>query len=114
VPLHPLDEAGLTEVLLRPKNALVKQYQKLFRMEGVELEFTPEALRAIVRRAQSRGTGARGLRAVMEEIMLPIMFQLPDQQGVQRCIITADTVEHGAEPLYIRTPELGTRLGTSF
>lgn len=114
VPLHPLDEVGLTEVLLRPKNALVKQYQKLFRMEGVELEFTPEALRAIVRRAQSRGTGARGLRAVMEEIMLPIMFQLPDQQGVQRCIITADTVEHGAEPLYIRTPELGTRLGTSF
>lgn len=107
VPLHPLDDTALMDILLRPKNALVKQYQKLFRMEGVELEFTPEALHAIVRRAQERGTGARGLRAVMEEVMLPIMFQLPDRPNIRRCIITAETVEQGAEPLYISESEAG-------
>ncbi|MEN3027451.1 MAG: ATP-dependent Clp protease ATP-binding subunit ClpX [Chlorobiota bacterium] len=109
VPLHPLSEEALAEILVRPKNAIVKQYQKLFRMEGMELEFTPEALRAIVRRAQERGTGARGLRAVMEEVMIPIMFSLPDQRGVRRCIITADTVERGAAPILVSESELEAR-----
>jgi len=99
-PLHPLDEAALMEILQRPKNALVKQYQKLFLMEGVELVFEPEALQAIVRRAIARGTGARGLRAIMEEVMLPIMFELPSRPDIRRCIITAETVEHSAPPRY--------------
>ncbi|MDW7996197.1 MAG: ATP-dependent Clp protease ATP-binding subunit ClpX, partial [Bacteroidota bacterium] len=101
VPLHPLDDAALMDILVHPKNALVKQYQKLFRMEGVELEFAPEALKAIVRRARERGTGARGLRAIIEEVMLPIMFHLPDHRGIRRCIVTAETVEHGISPIYI-------------
>jgi ATP-dependent Clp protease ATP-binding subunit ClpX len=101
-PLHPLDEAALMEILQRPKNALVKQYQKLFLMEGVELVFEPEALQAIVRRAIARGTGARGLRAIMEEVMLPIMFELPSHPDVRRCVITAETVEKGAPPRYER------------
>jgi ATP-dependent Clp protease ATP-binding subunit ClpX (EC 3.4.21.92) len=101
-PLHPLDEAALMEILQRPKNALVKQYQKLFLMEGVELVFEPEALQAIVRRAIARGTGARGLRAIMEEVMLPIMFELPSHPDVRRCVITAETVEKNAPPRYER------------
>jgi ATP-dependent Clp protease ATP-binding subunit ClpX len=79
--LQPLDEMALVNVLTEPKNALVKQYQKLFGLENCTLEFTPEALRAIARRAMKKETGARGLRSIMEDTMLDIMFDLPDHQG---------------------------------
>ena len=79
-PLMPLDEDGLVRVLTEPKNALIKQYQSLFEMENCQLEFTDEALRAIAQRAMEKGTGARGLRSIVEEAMLDIMYELPEQE----------------------------------
>jgi ATP-dependent Clp protease ATP-binding subunit ClpX len=98
--LHSLDEAALLSILTGPRNALVKQYRKLFQMEGVELEFKKDALSAIVRKAISRGTGARALRSIMEETMLDIMYHLPSRRDVGRCTITKGTVETGKPPLY--------------
>ncbi len=97
--LEPLDEDALVRVLTEPKNALVKQYQSLFRMEGSELNFTEDALRAIARKAAERGVGARGLRAIVESIMLNIMYELPDQEPGGTYTITAAVVE-GREPLF--------------
>ena len=90
--LHELDEETLVKVLLEPKNSLVKQYKKLFEMEGVELEFTPEALRAIAVETRKRRTGARGLRSVLEGIMLDIMYEIPSQDDIKKCIINEHTV----------------------
>ena len=97
--LEPLSDEAMLDILTNPKNALVKQYQKLLVLEGIELEFEPEALAAIVQRAKLRRTGARALRGVMEEIMNPIMYELPDATNVRRCVITKATVESGAAPL---------------
>ncbi|MCO6465987.1 MAG: ATP-dependent Clp protease ATP-binding subunit ClpX [Bradyrhizobiaceae bacterium] len=97
--LNPLSDAAMLDILTSPRNALVKQYQKLMLLEGIELEFQQEALAAIVARAKARRTGARGLRGVMEEIMNPIMYHLPDQKNVRKCIITGDVVEHGGTPI---------------
>jgi ATP-dependent Clp protease ATP-binding subunit ClpX len=91
--LEPLDEAGLMRVLTEPKNALVKQYESLFAMENSELSFTETALRAIARKALKRGTGARGLRSTIEEIMLDIMFELPDQDQGGAYVIDEEMVE---------------------
>jgi ATP-dependent Clp protease ATP-binding subunit ClpX len=91
--LEPLDEAGLMRVLTEPKNALVKQYESLFAMENSELSFTENALRAIARKAMKRGTGARGLRSTIEEIMLDIMFELPDQDQGGSYVIDEEMVE---------------------
>jgi ATP-dependent Clp protease ATP-binding subunit ClpX len=91
-PLAPLDEKGMIQILTEPKNALVKQYQRFFQMEGSELEFSDEALRLIAQRAFKRDTGARALRGVMEEIMLDFMYHLPDQPQKGRYCITADVV----------------------
>ena len=91
--LEPLDEAGLMRVLTEPKNALVKQYESLFAMENSELSFTETALRAIARKALKRGTGARGLRSTIEEIMLDIMFELPDQDQGGSYVIDEEMVE---------------------
>jgi ATP-dependent Clp protease ATP-binding subunit ClpX len=98
--LHPLSREGLRTILTQPKNALVKQYQKLFEMEGVELAFDHDALDAVVEQAMKRGTGARGLRSILERAMLEIMYALPSKQDVSRCFITSDTIETGAEPVY--------------
>ena len=95
--LQPLDEAALVNVLKEPKNALVKQYQKMFGLESCTLEFTDEALRAIARKAMKKETGARGLRSIMEDTMLDIMFDLPDHQGATY-VINERNVE-GAEPV---------------
>ena len=103
-PLEPLDEFTLMNILTEPKNALVKQYQKFFRMEGSEVEFTPGALRAIARRALTRETGARGLRAVCEELMLDMMYRLPDQAQPGKYVITEDVVE-GKANLFEIMPE---------
>jgi ATP-dependent Clp protease ATP-binding subunit ClpX len=99
--LHSLDEKALLNILTEPKNALVKQYQKLLRMEGVELQFEPDALSAIVKRAVERGTGARALRSIMEETMLEIMYQLPSRQNVVKCVITKESVTQKSEPTYL-------------
>ncbi|GIV53884.1 MAG: ATP-dependent Clp protease ATP-binding subunit ClpX [Candidatus Kapaibacterium sp.] len=92
VALHPLDDDAMLNILTQPKNALVKQYQKLFAMEGVELEFERDALMEVVRRARERRTGARGLRSILEEVMLPIMYELPELRGVRRVRIPASVI----------------------
>lgn len=92
-PLKPLDTDALVRVLHEPKNAVIKQYQKLFEMENSELIFTPEALRAIAERAQTKGTGARGLRAIIEEVMLDVMYELPEQTPGQRYLVTPEIVQ---------------------
>jgi ATP-dependent Clp protease ATP-binding subunit ClpX len=97
-PLHGLDEAALIEILVKPKNALVKQYRKLFEMEDIQLEFDPGAIRAVARLALKRATGARGLRSIMEETMLQLMYELPSRSGVQRVVIGEDTVTEGKTP----------------
>ena len=97
--LTPLDTDALVRILTEPKNALIKQYQKLFEMDGAELEFEEDALRAIASLAEKRNTGARGLRAITEEIMTGLMFGLPDDKGVKKVIITRDVVENGAQPI---------------
>jgi len=99
--LEDLDEAALITILTEPKNALVKQYQRLFEMENVDLTFHPDALTAIAKRAIERKTGARGLRSIMEAILLETMFDLPGLDGVQEVVISAEVVEGKARPLYI-------------
>lgn len=98
--LHELSDEALLDILQKPKNALVKQYKKLFKMEDVELEFEDDALDAIVQRAKARKTGARGLRSILEEAMLDIMFTLPSMKNIERCIITKETIEKKAPPVY--------------
>ncbi|KPC77858.1 ATP-dependent protease ATP-binding subunit ClpX [Laceyella sacchari] len=96
--LEPLDETALVRILTEPKNALVKQYQKLLEMDNVELEFEMEALEAIAQEAIKRKTGARGLRAIIESIMLDVMFELPSRDDVIKCVVTKETVVHGVSP----------------
>jgi ATP-dependent Clp protease ATP-binding subunit ClpX len=102
-PLDPLDEEALVRILTEPKNALVRQYQKLFEMEGAELEFDHSALREIAHRARERDTGARGLRSIVEEIMLEIQFELPDIEPKAKYIVT-DAVVRGEIPLFDKKP----------
>jgi ATP-dependent Clp protease ATP-binding subunit ClpX len=99
-PLHALDEKAMINILTQPKNAIIKQYQKLFKLEGIDLVFEDEALLALVRKAMTRKTGARALRAISEEVMLPVMYNLPDKANVKVCTITAGVVENGEEPIY--------------
>ena len=113
--LEDLDEEALVEILSRPKNALVKQYERLFQMEDVNLSFADDALRAIARKAIARKTGARGLRSIMESILLETMFELPDMEGVEEVVIKGDVVAGGGKPLYIYADRADRRedLGTS-
>ncbi len=99
--LDELDEDALVRVLTEPKNALIKQYQKLLAMDGVELEFTEYAIREIAREAIERKTGARGLRAIIEEIMLDIMYEIPQKKGVKKVIVDEDVVKRRKEPILI-------------
>ena len=110
--LEDLDEAALMQILIEPKNALVKQYERLFEMENVKLTFSDEALRAISRKAIERKTGARGLRSIMESILLDTMFELPTLEGVGEVVISAEVVEGKARPLYIYAERKGD-VGTS-
>ena len=102
--LHPLSKDELIKILTEPKNALTKQYVKLLNMEGIDLRFKPDALEAIAEKASEKGTGARGLRAFIEEMMLDVMFNAPSQKNVAECIITKATV-NGAAPLLKQTKE---------
>ncbi|WP_203294463.1 ATP-dependent Clp protease ATP-binding subunit ClpX [Maricaulis parjimensis] len=99
--LEDLDEDALVQILTEPKNALVKQYQRLFEMEGVGLTFTEDALKAIANRAIARKTGARGLRSIMEGILLETMFELPSLEGVEEIVVNGEVVEGNAKPLFI-------------
>jgi ATP-dependent Clp protease ATP-binding subunit ClpX len=99
--LHSLDDSALHNILTEPRNAIAKQYKKLFMMEGVELEFEEGALKAVVEKAIERGSGARGLRAIIENVMLDIMFQLPSRQNVSKCIITRETILKAKDPVYL-------------
>ena len=91
--LEDLDEAALIEILTRPKNAIIKQYQRLFEFENVRLKFSEDALRAISRQAMARKVGARGLRMILEELMLDLMFHLPSQKKVKEFEVTREMVE---------------------
>ncbi len=109
--LEDLDEAALIEILTKPKNALVKQYQRLFEMENVSLSFQEDALVSIAHKAIARKTGARGLRSIMEGILLDTMFDLPGQSGVDEIVVNKDAVDGAAKPLFIygeRKDEVGS------
>jgi len=98
--LEQLSDEAMIDILLKPKNAITKQYKKLFKMEDVDLEFEDDALTAVVERARERKTGARGLRSILEDAMLDIMFTIPSMKNVKRCIITRETIEKKAPPIY--------------
>jgi ATP-dependent Clp protease ATP-binding subunit ClpX len=99
--LTDLDEDALVTILTEPKNALVKQYQRLFEIEGTDLTFTDDALRAIAKRAITRKTGARGLRSIMEDILLDTMFELPGMDSVDEVVVNEEAVNSDARPLLI-------------
>lgn len=99
--LEPLSDEAMLNILTEPKNALVKQYQKLVGIELVDLEFTTDALKAIVNKAKERKTGARGLRSITEDIMLDIMYELPEIKNLTKCVITEDTINNKSKPEYI-------------
>ena len=105
VPFDPLDEDALTEILWRPKNSLIKQYQKLFELERVKLRFTDEALRAIAVEAMRRKSGARGLRAILEDIMLDIMYDLPALKNIREYVINEEVVTKREKPLLVLAKE---------
>ena len=98
VSLDELDKDALVRILTEPKNAIIKQYQGLFGLDDVELTFTPEAVEAIADKTIKRKTGARGLRAIMESVMMDLMFKIPSDETIATCTITKDTVEGTGEP----------------
>jgi ATP-dependent Clp protease ATP-binding subunit ClpX len=99
--VNNLDESALIDILTKPKNALVRQYQRFFEFDGVELEFTGESLEAIAEQAILRGTGARGLRAIMEEVLLNVMYELPSREDVTKCLVDRDVVLTGVNPTLV-------------
>ena len=101
-PLHSLNEEALKNILTQPKNAIIKQFKKLFMMEGVELEFEKQSLDSIVTKAIERKTGARALRSIVEGVLLNIMYDIPTMDNIEKCLITNDTITKGAEPVYIK------------
>jgi ATP-dependent Clp protease ATP-binding subunit ClpX len=107
VTLDALDEQALVRILTEPKNALVKQYQKLFDLDSIELEFKPEAVEAIAAEAMKRNTGARGLRAIIEDIMVNVMYEVPARKEVTKCIVTRDVVTKREDPLVVTAERKG-------
>ncbi len=101
VTLDELSEDALVRIITEPKNALLKQYQKLFKIDGVELEIEPEAVRAVAQKTLERKTGARGLRSILEGIMTNIMYEIPSRDDVKKCIITKETITEGAQPTLV-------------
>ncbi|MCL6560054.1 MAG: ATP-dependent Clp protease ATP-binding subunit ClpX, partial [Firmicutes bacterium] len=95
------DKEALIRILTEPKNALVKQYEKLFELDGVTLEFTPDALDAVSEEALKRNTGARGLRAILEDVMLEVMYDIPSREDIARCIVTRDVIARKEPPRVI-------------
>jgi ATP-dependent Clp protease ATP-binding subunit ClpX len=105
--LHELTEDALVDILTKPKNSLVKQFQKLFEMDGVKLKFTKGALSAVAKRALERESGARGLRAILEEAMLDIMYEVPSKSGIKEVVINEDVIMKGEPPLIVYQKEAG-------
>jgi ATP-dependent Clp protease ATP-binding subunit ClpX len=105
--LSDLSIDALVRILTEPKNALVKQYEKLFELEGVELKFTSEALLAVAKDALNRKSGARGLRAILENVMLDIMYDLPSMTGVQECVVGEEVINRGESPLLLYENQVG-------
>jgi len=103
--VHSLDEGDLRRILTEPKNALTRQYQKFFSLDGIELVFADEALRAIATKALARGTGARGLRSIIEESLMGVMFDLPSRRDVRKCVITRESIERGIDPTLVTEAE---------
>nr|WP_246284255.1 ATP-dependent Clp protease ATP-binding subunit ClpX [Nocardioides perillae] len=99
--VNKLDQAALVQILTEPRNALVKQYQKLFELDGVELEFTDDAITAIADSAMERGTGARGLRAIIEEVLLHVMYDVPSRGDIAKVVVTGDVVVHDVAPTLV-------------
>lgn len=102
-PLHSLNAKAMKNILTEPRNAIIKQYQKLFGMEGVELQFDQSAMEEIVKKAIQRKTGARALRSIVEGILLDIMYELPTKENIDKCLITKDVVSKGEKPVYIES-----------
>ena len=102
-PLHALSADALKDILTKPKNAIIKQYKKLFIIEGINLEFEDAALDAIVQKALERKTGARALRSIVENILLDVMYEIPNKENVDKCLITKDVVNKGADPIYLES-----------
>ena len=100
--VSPLDRDALVRILTEPRNALIKQYMRMFEIDGVELEFTPEAVEAVADQALLRGTGARGLRAIMEEVLLPVMFDVPSEEDIARVVVTREVVLDNVNPTIVR------------
>jgi len=109
VPLDALDEAALVRILTEPRNALSKQYKRMFDLDGVELEITDDALVAIARKAIARNTGARGLRSIMEKIMLDIMYEIPSRSDVKKVVLTPEAVEGTAKPTMVLQERKGAK-----
>ena len=101
VTLGQLSEEALIRIITEPKNALLKQYRKLFKLDNVELEIEPDAVRAIAQKALERKTGARGLRSILEGVMTDIMYEIPSRDDVEKCVITKATIEGTAQPTMI-------------
>ena len=104
--LHGLNEEDLVRVLTEPQNALVRQYQKLFRMENVDLRFEPEALREVAKKAMRKGTGARALRSILESVMMDVMYDVPSENDIAQCIIDKEVVEGKKQPVLLRHSDL--------
>ncbi|MDQ6935383.1 MAG: AAA family ATPase, partial [Actinomycetota bacterium] len=102
--VNKLDVAALVQILTEPRNALVKQYQKLFELDGVELEFTEDAISAIAEKAMERGTGARGLRAIIEEVLLNVMYDVPSRGDVAKVVVTGEVVSDNVNPTLVPRP----------
>ena len=107
--VSPLDRDALIRILIEPRNALIKQFRKLFELDGVELEFTPDAVEAIADLALLRGTGARGLRAILEEVLLNVMYDVPSSDDVAQVIISAEVVKDAALPTLVPREKLAKR-----
>jgi ATP-dependent Clp protease ATP-binding subunit ClpX len=108
--VNKLDQQALVQILTEPRNALVKQYQKLFELDGVELEFTPDAVSAIADKAMERGTGARGLRAIIEEVLLNVMYDVPSREDVAKVVVTGEVVSDNVNPTLVpRQPDAKKR-----
>ena len=99
--LEELDDQALVQILTEPKNSLTKQYKKLFSMEDVEIDFREDALRAVAKKAMERKTGARGLRSILESVLLNTMYEIPSQVGVAKVVIDESVISEGTEPLLI-------------
>jgi ATP-dependent Clp protease ATP-binding subunit ClpX len=104
--VHQLSRDDLITILTEPRNAIVKQFQRFFGFDGIELVFSQDALKAVANKALERETGARGLRSIIEEILLEVQFELPSRRDVKKCVVTKETVERGVKPtLVTEAPE---------